>query len=182
MNAARSEQLTRLLRVASVIALAIALAALLWRPSLEAELPDEAAGTLAADSALTFAPLPADRAGDAQRIVENNLFATSRRPPGRRYAPATDAAATPEAVGDAAMAYDPAYGNDTPALLGTVIDALGARALLLTPSADSAPRFYRAGDRAGAYRVRRIEAGRVVLDGPSGRIVLQLLKPNEARP
>lgn len=181
MNAARSEQLTRLLRVASVIAIAIAVAALLWRPSLEAELPDEAAGTLAADSALTFAPLPADRAGDAQRIVENNLFAPSRRPPGRRYAP-TDAAATPEAVGDAAMVYDPAYGNDTPVLLGTVIDALGARALLATPPAESAPRFYRAGERAGAYRVRRIEAGRVVLDGPSGRIVVQLLKPNEARP
>jgi hypothetical protein len=182
MNAARTEQLTRVLRVASVVAIAVAVAALLWRPSLEAALPDEAAGTLAADSALTFVPLPADRAGDAQRIVANNLFATSRRPPGRRYAPANDADSTPAAVGDAGMAYDPMYATDAPALLGTVIDALGARALILTPAVDSAPRFYRVGERTGAYRVRRIEAGRVWLDGPSGRIVLQLLKPNEARP
>lgn len=182
MTAARSEQLTRLLRVASVVALTIAGSALLWRPALDAELPDEAAGTLAADSALAFVPLPADRAGDAQRMVANNLFAASRRPPGRRYAPGNDAGGTPDAAGDAGMVFDPALAADTPTLLGTVIDALGARALIQAPAADSVARFYRVGERVGAYRVRRIEAGRVVLDGPSGRIVLQLLKPNEARP
>jgi hypothetical protein len=66
-------------------------------------------------------------------------------------------------------------------LLGTVIDALGARALLLAPSPDSLPKFYGVGERIGAYRVRKVEVGRVTLDGPNGRMVLQL-KPNEARP
>ncbi len=182
MSAARSDVLTRLLRAASVAVLTVAVSALLWRPSLDAELPDEATGTLTADSALAFPPVSAVRAGDAQRIVANNLFAASRRAPGRRYAPASDAAATPDATGDPGIVFDPLYSNDAPALLGTVIDALGARALVLAPAADSAARFYRVGERVGTYRVRRIEPGRVVLDGPAGRIVLELLKPNEARP
>ncbi len=182
MIAARSEKLVRALRVASVAAIAVGGLALVWRPGLEAALPDSATSELAGDSTLTFpAPLEA-RAGDAQRVVANNVFAASRRAPGRRYAPATDASAAPDAaVGDPGIAFDPAFSADSPSLMGTVIDALGARALLMAPAVDSLPKFYTVGERIGAYRIRRIEVGRVTLDGPNGRIVLQL-KPNEARP
>jgi hypothetical protein len=76
---------------------------------------------------------------------------------------------------------DPMFGGDTPSLLGTVLDALGDRALILAPQVDSIARFYKVGERIGSYRVRRIEAGRVLLDGPNGRVIIEL-KPNEARP
>lgn len=182
MIAARSEQLVRALRAVSIVAIGVALLALPWRPALQATLPDQASGALAGDSMLAFPASHPARAGDAQRIVANNMFAASRRAPGRRYAPASDASAAPDAaVSDPGIVFDPALAADAPSLLGTVIDALGARALLLVPAVDSLPKFYSVGERLGTYRVRRIEAGRVTLDGPNGRIVLQL-KPNEARP
>ncbi len=181
MIAARSEQLVRALRLASVAAIAVGGLALVWRPSLDATLPDDANSALAGDT-LTFAAPQQARAGDAQRVVANNVFASSRRAPGRRYAPATDASTAPDAAGgDPGITFDPALSADSPSLMGTVIDALGSRALLIAPAVDSLPKFYGVGERIGTYRVRRIEAGRVTLDGPNGRIVLQL-KPNEARP
>jgi hypothetical protein len=182
MIAARSEKLVRALRLASLVAITVGGLALVWRPRLEASLPGDASTALAGDSTLAFPAQQEARAGDAQRVVANNVFASSRRAPGRRYAPATDASAAPDAAGsDPGIAFDPALSADAPSLMGTVIDALGARALLLVPAADSLPKFYNIGDRIGTYRVRRIEAGRVTLDGPNGRIVLHL-KPNEARP
>ncbi len=182
MIAARSEQLVRALRLASVAAIAVGGLALVWRPGLDAALPENATSALAGDSTLPFPAPQAARAGDAQRVVANNVFASSRRAPGRRYAPATDASAAPDAAAsDPGMVFDPALAADSPTLMGTVIDALGARALLVAPAIDSLPKFYSVGERVGTYRVRRIEAGRVTLDGPNGRIVLQL-KPNEARP
>jgi hypothetical protein len=181
MIAARGEKLVRALRLASLAALAVGALALLWRPRLEAALPDDG-NALAGDSTLTFPAQQEARAGDAQRVVANNVFASSRRAPVRRYAPATDASAGPDAAGsDPGIAFDPMLSPDAPSLMGTVIDALGTRALLLAPAVDSLPRFYTVGDRVGSYRVRRIEAGRLTLDGPTGRIVLHL-KPNEARP
>ena len=181
MIAARSDRLVRALRLASLVAIAVGALALLWRPQLEASLPDDANNALS-DTMLVF-PAPQEaRAGDAQRVVANNVFASSRRAPVRRYAPATDASAAPDAAGsDPGIAFDPALTADAPSLMGTVIDALGARALLVAPAVDSLPKFYNVGDRVGTYRVRRIEAGRVTLDGPNGRLVLHL-KPNEARP
>lgn len=181
MIAARSEKLVRALRLASLAALAVGGLALVWRPRLETSLPDDV-NALAGDSALTFPAQQEARAGDAQRVVANNVFASSRRAPGRRYVPATDASAAPDAAGsEPGIAFDPTLSADAPSLMGTVIDALGTRALLLAPAVDSLPKFYNTGDRIGTYRVRRIEAGRVTLDGPNGRIVLHL-KPNEARP
>jgi hypothetical protein len=181
MIAARSERLARGLWLASLVAVATGGLALVWRPALETSLPDDV-NAFTADSTLAFPALQDARAGDAQRVVANNVFASSRRAPGRRYAPATDASAAPDAAGsDPGIAFDPTLSADSPTLMGTVIDALGARALLLAPAVDSLPTFYAVGHRVGAYRVRRIEAGRVTLDGPNGRIVLHL-KPNEARP
>lgn len=179
MTAARGARLIRTFRFASIGALGVALFALLWRPRLEASLPDQQLG---ADSSFTFRSVAAG-AGAAQRVVANNVFASARRAPGRRYAPATDASAGPDAAaGDPGMVFDPGIvAADAPVVLGTVIDALGARALLAVPGADSLPKFYTAGERVGAYRVRKVEAGRVILDGPNGRVILQL-KPNEARP
>ena len=177
MITARSEQLISALRLTSIGALGVAALALLWRPGLISSLPES---QIASDTMMFAAPQPS--AGEAKRIVANNVFAASRRAPGRRYAPATDASAAPDAAGgDPGIAFDPALSTDSPSLMGTVIDALGARALLVAPAVDSLPKFYSVGERIGTYRVRRIEAGRVTLDGPNGRIVLHL-KPNEARP
>ncbi|MGQ0643105.1 MAG: hypothetical protein ACT4P6_20350 [Gemmatimonadaceae bacterium] len=182
MIAQHSERLTTGLRALAMAFVAVAAAALLWRPSLEAELPDESAGALVGDSLRVFPAVSPARVGDAQRVAASNIFAASRRAPGRRYAPGSDVPASSATIGDAGMPFDPANAADTPSLLGTVLDALGDRALILAPQVDSIPRFYRVGERAGSYRIRRIEAGRVLLDGPSGRVVLELLKPTEARP
>ncbi len=184
MIAAHTELATRILRGATAAAIVLGAVVLLWRPrpvSLDAAQPDEATGALVGDSVLPFAALPAARAGDAQRIVANNVFTASRRAPGRRYSPAQDVPAASSGGSDASMTFEPPFATDAPSLLGTVLDALGDRALLMLPSIDSSARFYRVGERIGAYRVRRIEAGRVVVDGPSGRVILEL-KPNEARP
>jgi hypothetical protein len=178
MTAVRMDQIGRLLRAGMAVAVVLAAAALLWRPSLDAAYADEAAGSLRGDTASQGAAASPERAGDVARIVANNLFAASRRAPNRRYAP-SDPASAPDAA-DAA-AFDVAAA-DAPMLLGTVIDALGARALLQSAATDSGARFYTVGERIGTYRVRRVEAGRVTLDGPSGRIVLELLKPSEGRP
>lgn len=181
MIAARSERLVQSLRLTALAAVGIAALVLLWRPSLDVTLSDEAG--LVTDSALLLPAAQIVRTGDAQRIAASNVFAASRRAPGRRYAPASDASAAPDAAADdPGLVFEPVQSADTPSVLGTVIDALGARALLLAPTADSLPRFYNVGDRIGSYRVRRVEAGRVTLDGPNGRIVIQLSNPNEARP
>jgi len=181
MIAAHTDRATRILRVATATVIVLGAAALAWRPSLDAALPDEATGALVGDSVLPFSALPAARAGDAQRVIANNVFAASRRAPGRRYSPTQDVPTTSSGGGDASMTFEPPVAADLPSLLGTVLDALGDRALMMLPSIDSSARFYRVGERVGAYRVRRIEPGRVVLDGPNGRVVLEL-KPNEARP
>jgi hypothetical protein len=182
MIALHSERLVVGLRALTIAVVAIAAAALAWQPSLDAELPEEAAGAVMGDSALALQSVSPARAGDAARIAASNIFAANRRAPGRRYAPGTDVPATTGSGADAGMPIDPMAGADTPSLLGTVLDALGDRALILAPQVDSNARFYRVGERVGPYRVRRIEAGRVLLDGPNGRVVLELLKPNEARP
>jgi len=180
MIARQSERLTIALRALTIAALIVAAAALVWQPSLDAEIPDESAGAVAGDSLFAFPPVPAARAGDALRVTTGNVFAASRRAPARRYAPASDAATAGGASSQDNAAFDPTTAGDAPSLLGTVLDALGDRALMLVSQVDSHPRFFRVGERAGSYRVRRIEAGRVVLDGPNGRLVLEL-KPNEAR-
>lgn len=181
MIAAQSEKLVAALRGLTLAAIAVGGVALIWQPRLEARLPAEAAGALLGDAATEFPPVPPDRVGDASRITASNIFAASRRAPSRRYAPGSELARASGAVTDVGTVLDPMFGGDTPSLLGTVLDALGDRALILAPQVDSIARFYKVGERLGLYRVRRIEAGRVLLDGPNGRVVLEL-KPNEARP
>lgn len=180
MIATLSERLSRAAWLAAAALSALAVFAVVWQPSLEAKLPDEAAGALIGDSVPAFTAAGTARVQAADRIIANNVFATARRAPGRRFAPR--AAAANEPAADAGLVFDPMSAAESPSLLGTVLDALGDRALILAPAVDSSARFYRVGERVGPYRVRRIEAGRVMLDGPSGRIVLELLKPNEARP
>lgn len=180
MRAAHSERATRVLWLGAVVLVTLAASALLWQPSLAVETADEAAGTLVGDSVPAFNAASTAHVNAAERIVANNMFAATRRAPGRRFAPRTPTQGA-EMPGEAGLVFDPTYGVDTPSLLGTVLDALGDRALLLAPSLDSLPRFYRVGERVAGFRVRRIEVGRVILEGPSGRVVLDL-KPNEARP
>jgi hypothetical protein len=178
MRTAHSERATTALWVSAAFLVLLSAVSVLWQPALDMELPDEAAGALVGDSVSPFNAARISNISAAERIIANNIFAATRRAPGRRFSPRAAAPATDPA--DAGLAFDPAYAADAPSLLGTVLDALGDRALLLAPSVDSLARFYRVGDRVGAYRVRRIEVGRVTLDGPSGRVVLDL-KPNEAR-
>jgi hypothetical protein len=180
MTAARSERLTRAAWIAAAALAALAVFGVVWQPALEAKLPDEAAGALIGDSVPAFNAAGNARMQAADRIIANNVFAATRRAPGRRFSPR--AAAANEPAADAGLVFDPTYATEAPSLLGTVLDALGDRALILAPAVDSSARFYRVGERVGPYRVRRIEARRVMLDGPTGRIVLELFKPNEARP
>jgi hypothetical protein len=179
MRAAQSERLTKTLWVSAAFLAIVSAGAVLWQPALEIDLPDESAGALLGDSVSAFTAARMSNISAADRIIANNLFAATRRAPGKRFSPRTAAQATDP--GDAGPVFDPSYSADAPSLLGTVLDALGDRALLLASPADSLARFYRVGDRVGAFRIRRIDVGRVTLDGPSGRVVLDL-KPNEARP
>jgi hypothetical protein len=65
-------------------------------------------------------------------------------------------------------------GGDIPALFGTMISPDGAQALLHLDPTSAEPRLYRVGDRAGRYRVLRIDEREVTLNGPRGRVVLRL--------
>ncbi|MGQ0538264.1 MAG: hypothetical protein ACT4R6_04905 [Gemmatimonadaceae bacterium] len=179
MTAAGAAAVIRTLRYAAGALLAAAVIAVIWRPPLEARLPDEAAGSLAGDSLTALPTAAAERGGDTRLIIDHNIFATSRRAPSRRYAP--DAGAGPAPMADVSAFADPMLGTAPPTLLGTVLQDGNARALLLAPG-DSAARFYSVGERVAGFRVRTIESRRVVLVGPTGRIVLDLSKPNEDKP
>lgn len=142
---------------------------------------DTPADAMFADSALV---LPAIAAGDpalAEDIVLANAFSARRAPPTSRYSP-PDAAmdSSGGSVADVApMPGDAAPGE--PLLLGTVVGARGAQAVLQLDPYAGAPRLYAVGDRDGGYRVISIAPRAVVLAGPRGRVTLRL-DPVEERP
>lgn len=132
-------------------------------------------------------------------IVSRNPFSPGRRAPRVRAMLEDDAEAGPGGAGDVVADADPGgewMGGDpagaargaamvdgsdvladdggVPALHGVVDGPWGHAALLrLVPSAPGA-RLYREGEREGGWRVRRILADRVVLDGPWGEVVARL--------
>lgn len=139
------------------------------------------AGAIVADTALA---LPAIAAGDpalAEDVVLANAFSPRRAPPTSRYSP-------PDAETDSSggtVADAPATEGDAaagePLLLGTVVGARGAQAVLQLDPYAGAPRLYAVGDRDGGYRVISIAPRVVVLAGPRGRVTLRL-DPEEERP
>lgn len=104
-----------------------------------------------------------------------NPFAVSRRAPSTRWLP-NDTAPPPDPPG-----VDGAAAALVPTLFGTMVGPGGDMALMRLDAANPAARLYLAGERGGAYVVRRILDDRVILDGPSGRIELRLRR-GEARP
>ena len=86
--------------------------------------------------------------------------------PEPEMAPRTD---TPQA-NTAVRARD----RRVPALFGTVVSADGARALLRLDARIPGAQLYAEGARAGGWRVLRVEADRVVLDGPGGTVTLRM--------
>jgi hypothetical protein len=115
-------------------------------------------------------------------IVNANLFSLTRTAPDDR----TFAAAPSDAVIDAspaesfsadAVVDDSLTGGamePVPQLYGVVDGPNGLAALLRLDGASRSARLYREGDGAAGYRVRRIGADRVEMDGPSGGVVLHL--------
>jgi hypothetical protein len=115
-------------------------------------------------------------------IVNANMFSLTRSAPDDR----TFASAPSDAVIDASPAESfsaDAVVDDSlsvgasepvPKLYGVVDGPSGLAALLRLNGASRGARLYREGDGAAGYRVRRIGADRVELDGPSGGVVLHL--------
>jgi hypothetical protein len=115
----------------------------------------------------------------SEQIVLANVFSPSRTAPLRRVYPPefggdsvngmlADTAEAPAADSVAAAA------GAVPALLGTMVAADGARALLRLDASSPTPQLFSVGDRAGGYRVEAIAPREVTLVGRRGRVVLRL--------
>ncbi len=176
----------RLIRMScwSIAAVALVMGALAWAWPVRTVVPAVAPSTGATLARMAVA----HNTSVAEEIVLANAFATSRTPPGTRYAPVetvTDTAAgfavEPSRLPGMPMMPGPdslTLAGDVPRLYGTVVSPRGTSALLhLT---DAGPRLYIAGDRDGVYRVISIAPGEVVLRGPTGRVTLRL-EPEEGR-
>lgn len=105
-------------------------------------------------------------------VVESNLFAPSRRPPDRLWSESlgTGGADSPPSAADV-PAGPPPWRQYR--LLGTVVTSSPTTTVALIQTDPAAPGAepYRAGERVGPYRLRRILTTRVVL---SGGIALEL--------
>ena len=169
----RVPRLELLLRVLTVVYVLIGAVTLSGRPRV----PE----TTTAPSGLSAAPaatpgIALHDASVADAIVNANIFSFSRKAPARRYDPLTfdtDVATTPQPVVTAPVASD---DDAVPKLYGIVGGPNGAAALLRLDAATPGAQLYRAGERGGAYRVEEIHEQSVVLSGPSGRIVLRLVR------
>jgi hypothetical protein len=128
-------------------------------------------------------------------IISNNIFSITRRPPATRFQlPQSDAEVevTPSAFADPtagampmAMPMDVSAGASTenvPALFGTMRADGRAMALLRLDASQRTPQVYGEGDRAGGFRVVRIDTDAVVLSGPSGPVTLRLARPDKEVP
>ncbi|MGH7558478.1 MAG: hypothetical protein ACREMD_12010, partial [Gemmatimonadota bacterium] len=113
-------------------------------------------------------------------VVETNLFAPSRRPPERPWSESLGTGgADPAPSASAVPAGPPPWRQYR--LLGTVVTGAPATtvALIETDPASPGAERYRAGERIGPYRLRRILPTRVVL---SGGIALELAPDTLPRP
>jgi hypothetical protein len=91
--------------------------------------------------------------------------------------PALTEPAAPTTPGADAPRVEAAAGardRRVPALFGTLVSAEGARALLRLDARIAGARLYAEGAQAGGWRVVRVEADRVVLDGRGGTVTLRM--------
>jgi hypothetical protein len=131
--------------------------------------------------------LPVADVGAADRVIRSNIFSPRRAAPAQRYS-LGDPASEPDAMVDegVAVSADPAMPDSAgastvsdavPHLYGTMLGSTESTALLRLDARVSEPKLFRAGDRAGGYRVVEIADRSVTLMGPSGRVVLRLPRP-----
>jgi hypothetical protein len=175
-------RMVRALQSVAAIGIAVTLWALLWPVRANvAPLPAALPAVGAPDSVRAEAD-----SLTTEQIVDANIFSLSRRRPARRTMPTstttlsdtmaslglslTDTASTMPATDS----VGPRAPDRVPRLYGVVDGGGGAQALLRLERARPGAALYREGDRAGGYRVRRIERDRVALDGPRGGLVLRL--------
>ena len=183
-------RLVTVLKVTTAVSVACALAALLWPTRLQVT-------PVAPALAAVGAPDTQLVAGDTltgEMIVDANIFSPSRQRPESRTV-AREGVAVAEPVDEMGFAVDDTVSADAmaadgvaertedavPRLYGVVDGVAGPQALLRLERARPGATLYREGDRAGGYRVRRIDADRVALDGPRGGLVLRLM-PRRSTP
>ncbi len=183
-------RLVPMLKVMTAVGALVTLVALLWPTRVQVTpLPPVLAAVGAPDTQLVVIDT---LTGEA--IIDANIFSPARQRPGARTMPSVGAGMAERAddtfdpgadtVVDEVMATDglaPRVEDAVPRLYGVVDGAGGPQALLRLERARPGATLYREGDRAGGYRVRRIDADHVVLDGPRGGLVLRLM-PRRSTP
>jgi hypothetical protein len=159
------------LRALAAIFLIIAIAGLFWPsgPSRAVIAPE----LQSAPTKQTIAAQPAV----ADAIIASNIFSSSRKPPRSRYNPFEPEPTPVETIPDVGAAEPVPDEDAVPRLFGIVIGPRGAEALLRLDRTIPDAQLYKEGDRAGVYRVVKVEAQSVTLTGPRGRVVLQLKRP-----
>jgi hypothetical protein len=175
-------RIERVLKLLTGVFLLGAAGALFWEPSLP-PLVTAPGGLHPASEDPGSRPSEGEVQRDA--IVQANIFSLSRAAPQTRYNPYeingdANASMFPDFVFDAPALVP--EGDLVPSLYGTVLGPDGAAALMRLDPAMPGARLYRAGDRAGDYRVVEIDARSVVLSGPEGRVQLRLLRPEGPTP
>ena len=168
-------RLETILRALSVSFAALAVVALVWPVSV----PRDQIPPTGLD-APSSQPARASDPAVTESIVTANIFSAERKPPRSRYNPFEPDPIAPEPSLGGAMAVDPAVTSDegaVPRLFGIMSSPAGANALMRLDPAVPEAVLYREGDRAGQYRVVKINPQSVVLSGPRGQTVLQLKRP-----
>ena len=155
------------LRGVTLTAAAIAVAALLWPPSLPRT--EIAPAGLGASPSVLREVAEADVPG---RIAQGNIFSSTRSAPRTRYRPNGSGAEEPGLADESVTA-----SVGVPELYGIVPGPSGAAALMRLDATVEGAQLYREGDRGGRYRVDRIGDDTVVLTGPAGRVELRLGRP-----
>lgn len=168
-------RLETILRGLSVFFAALAVTVFLWPVSV----PRDQIAPAGLD-APSSQPARASDPAITQSIVTSNIFSAARKPPRSRYNPFEPDPIAPElSLGTGSMVDTGVVSNEdaVPSLFGIMSSPAGANALMrLDPGVPEAV-LYREGDRAGQYRVVKINSQSVVLSGPRGQTVLQLKRP-----
>jgi hypothetical protein len=168
-------RLETILRALSVFFAALAVTVFLWPVSVPRN--QIAPAGLEAPSSQ---PARASDPSITQSIVTANIFSAGRKPPSSRYNPFEPDPIAPEPSLGASMMVDTGVvsNEDTvPGLFGIMSSPAGSTALMRLDAAVPEAVLYREGDRAGQYRVIKINSQSVVLSGPRGQTVLQLKRP-----
>ena len=112
----------------------------------------------------------------AEHVLVHRRRAVAQRP--------VPLALGPEPVPEVAPPAAPVRARDArvAALFGIVIGGEGARALLRLDARIPGAQLYAEGARAGGWRVVRVEADRVLLDGPGGTTTLRMSHASAPRP